>query len=194
MKFCAKMLPMLVLGAMSLCGTAGTALAGPREDVLSAAQRCANLADDRMWLQCFYNAGDAMRSHLSLPATPAPATMQPNQSSARPAFGVGAVQVAPSGPPPMPRYKGGIYSGLFGSGKPAVANLRMSSYDFDRQGYFTVTLSDGEVWQQLDGDAARASWNKPASSYIVNVGQGALGTYNLMVNSDGISFKAHRIK
>jgi hypothetical protein len=94
----------------------------------------------------------------------------------------------------MPRYKGGLYSGLFGAGKPIVSNLRMSAYDFDRQGYFIVTLSDGEVWQQLDGDSARANWTKPASSYVVNVGQGSFGTYNLMVNADGNSFKAHRIK
>jgi hypothetical protein len=195
-----KALQALLLGAIGLGATAVAAEAGPREDVLSALQHCASIPDDQAWLSCYFGSAQPMETHLGQAAAAAPvygvgATAY--SAGPAPAFGVGAVRsapAAPSGPPPMPKYKSGLYSGMFGAGHPIVANMRMSSYAFDGTGHFVVTLSDGQVWRQLDGDSALAHWNKPANTYVVNVGQGALGTYNLMVNADGNSFKAERVK
>jgi hypothetical protein len=204
-------LPLLVLGAMGLCGSAGAALAGPREDVRLASERCDSIADEHKWLDCYYGAAQPVRAQLGLPPAPAGqiALVPPAGSyvpppalaalpSERPAYGVGAVRPAPgvsSGPPPMPHYQGGLYSGVFGTGKQLVSNLRMTSYDFNANGYFIVTLFDGEVWQQLaNADEPRAHWKKPASSYVVSVAQGSLGTYNLLVDGEGDSYKVRRIK
>lgn len=210
MKFCVKILPVFLLGAMGFGGTAGAALAGPREDARLASERCDSIADQRRWLDCYYGAAQPVRAQLGLPPAPASqiGAVPPANSYAPPpamaalpsdrlAYGVGAVRPAPavqSGLPPMPRYQGGLYSGVFGNGHPPVTNLRMSSYEFDGLGRFTVTLADGEVWKQLDGDEERAHWRKPANTYVVNVGQGALGTYNLIANDDGVSLKVKRIK
>ena len=46
------------------------ALAGAREDVLAAMQRCSVMQDDRTWLECTYGAQQIMRAKLGL--TPAP--------------------------------------------------------------------------------------------------------------------------
>jgi hypothetical protein len=219
-------LPVLLLSVTGLGATTGAALAGPRDDVLVASQRCAAIADDRRWLDCYYGAAQPMRGQLGLPPAPASQTQlvppadayvpPPAMAAAPPqAYGVGAVRPAPaapqpfgvgavrppaapvvaSGPPPMPRYQGGLYSGLFGNGHPAVSDIRMTSYAFDKKGYFTVTLFDGEVWQQLvNENEPKARWNKSPSSYVVSVGQGAMGTYNLVVNDEGDSYKVKRIK
>lgn len=47
------------------------ALAGPREDVVSGANRCASYGDDRQWLDCYYGAAQPMRGALGLPASSA---------------------------------------------------------------------------------------------------------------------------
>ena len=42
---------------------------------------------------------------------------------------------------------------------------RMALYHFDRNGRFTVTLENCQVWQQLDGDSHQAHWTMaPGSS------------------------------
>jgi hypothetical protein len=193
----------IALSVLDLGITAGAALAGPRDDVLSASQRCAGIADNRRWLDCYYGAAQSMRAALGLPPAPAnqtalvpPANAYIPPPASTPAYGLGAQRAAaaPSGPPPMPRHTSGFLGSMLGGGKPVVADLRMSSYDFNRDGRFTATLSDGEVWKQSDGDDARADWRAPASSYVVNVYGGALGTFNLVVGDSGTLFKVKRIK
>ena len=46
------------------------AVAGTREDVLAAMQRCASIADDRTWLDCTYGAQQLMRARLEASAEP----------------------------------------------------------------------------------------------------------------------------
>ena len=63
----------------------GLALADAREDVVSGLTRCANLTDDRQWLDCYYGAAQPMRAWLGL--SPAPQSQlkllqtQPQQSA-----------------------------------------------------------------------------------------------------------------
>src|ERR1700727_1816913 len=49
-----------------------TAQADTREDVISGAVRCAEIKDNRAWLDCYYGAAQPMRAELGL--QPAPAT------------------------------------------------------------------------------------------------------------------------
>ena len=95
----------------------------------------------------------------------------------------------------MPRRaSGGLFGSILGNSKPVVANLRMASYTVNRAGKFNITLGDGQVWEQLPGDLNEVKWKKPASSYVVSVYEGALGTYNLRVSGDSHSYKARRVR
>src|ERR1700722_6610725 len=102
--------------------SAAPALADARQDVMSAAQRCAGIADDRTWLDCFYGSAQPMRTRLGL--SPAPAS----QTQLVPASGPADVPPAQARPvagppPPMPEAPSG-FGHLFG-GKPLVSNVRM---------------------------------------------------------------------
>lgn len=193
-------------GLMMLLALAGTcapmlAQADSRQDVVNQLARCAVLTDDRQWLECYYGAAQPMRAQLGL--SPAPqANMDVLKASAiptrvAPAAGVAAAPVlaapapARSGPPPMPRRSGLLD---FWGGDAVVANAPVKDYDLGGSG-FTVTLADGQVWQQTPEDAAAhpASWRDPASSMHVTINQGAMHTFNLVMNDENVQHKVRRI-
>ncbi len=171
----------------------GLALADARDDVVSGLTRCANLTDDRQWLDCYYGAAQPMRAWLGL--SPAPQSQlkllqtQP-QATALPAT-VSRATVR-SGPPPMPKRSGVL--DVFG-GDDVINNSPIKSYEVSRDG-FTVTLPDGQVWQQTDADAAKnpVRWHQPASSMRVTIRQGALQSFNLVLNDENQHYKVKRIR
>ena len=71
--------------------------------------------------------------------------------------------------------------------------LQLASYRFNRYGMFTVSLSNGQQWQQLSGDTSLAHWTKPAANYWVRVTRGALGSVNMKIKGDAASYKVERI-
>jgi hypothetical protein len=170
-----------LLLALSLLAT-GPAWAAARDDVMSAATRCAGITDDRSWLDCYYGAAQPMRAQLGLPPAPASQTAKvppPRAASAAPAPRSQAA-------PPANR---GFFAELFGP-SPGVVTT-MSSYSFDSRGLFTVTLSNGETWQQLSSDANVAHWREAASKYRVSVSEG-INSALLTVNNDGESYHVRR--
>ncbi len=62
-----RQIALLVLGT---CAGLAPAAADPRQDVMSGAQRCAGIADNRVWLDCFYGSAQPMRALLGLPPAP----------------------------------------------------------------------------------------------------------------------------
>jgi hypothetical protein len=82
---------------------------------------------------------------------------------------------------------------VFGSGKVEVSPQRMTDFRFDRNGFFTVTLADGAIWKQLDGDSARAHWRGSPANLIVTVHAGAFGAHVLQVGSERASYKVFRL-
>lgn len=192
------------------------AWADARQDVMSATQRCAGIVDDRTWLDCFYGSAQPMRARLGLPPAPlnqqrlvpaapsyaAPAYAAPApQTYAAPAYAPPAepyrapgVAAAPAGPPPLPRRRdSGFFGSVFGSSKAVIANVRMASWTKNSSGHFVVTLADGEIWQQDAGDNGSPNWRNPASRHVVNIYEGALGSYNMSVSDDSALYKVHRI-
>jgi len=171
----------------------GLALADAREDVVSGLTRCANLTDDRQWLDCYYGAAQPMRAWLGL--SPAPQSQlkllqtQPQQSALPATVSRAAVR---SGPPPMPK-KSGLFD-VFG-GDDVVSNAPIKDYQITRDG-FTVTLPDGQVWQQTTDDAAKnpVGWRNPASSMRVTITQGAMHSFNLVLNDENQHHKVRRIR
>ena len=57
--------------------------------------------------------------------------------------------------------------------RDAVMHLatRMSSYNFDRNRIFTVTLTNGQVWRRVSGDTHTAPRSKAAGTYAVKITQ-----------------------
>lgn len=204
-----KKYPLLILSLGALMGGTPPALADARDDVLANTARCGRIADPRTWLDCYYGAAQPMRAQLGLAPAPAAQTRLVPGGSASFAPAVAAPSVAgpampspamnaqpqqPAGPPPMPRKKsGGILSGILG-GAAVLSNMRASAYSFDQKGIFTITLSDGEVWQQLEDDSSRAQWRGPASRLIVSIKEGALSSDNLEVAGDNRLYKVRRVR
>jgi hypothetical protein len=142
---------------------------GVRHAVMRAAADCDGLADERSWLACYYAAAQPMRVVLHL----SPAPQVPIVGAPRPA-------AAPRNPVAAPA-------------EPGPVTARMQDYRFDKFGYFTVTLSDGQVWRQVDGDTLFAHWKKPAAGYQVRVTQGFMTSFNLQVRGLPGLYKVQRV-
>jgi hypothetical protein len=111
-----------------------------RDEVMAGAARCYLVADDRQWLNCYYDAAQPVRTLLKL--SPAPKAA-PAQVPEAPAFAVRK-------PAPAPVPGDGFTDWLAGSGKQRIVS-RLASYNFDKYNIFTVTLANGQVWRQQDG-------------------------------------------
>ncbi len=169
------------------------ALADPREDVIAGMTRCAVLADDRQWLDCYYGAAQPMRAQLGLtPAPQAQIKLLQLQPQAVPLPTTVSRAVVRTGPPPPPR-KSSLFD--FTGGDDVVSNAPVKSYDMVH-GVFVVTLMDGQVWRQTDDDAAKhpVSWREPASSMRVTISQAAMHTFNLVMGDENLHHKVTRIK
>lgn len=153
-------------GAIILLGLgmlASQALAEPtRDEVMSGAERCAGIADNRAWLDCFYGSAQPMRSLLGLPPAPV--------SQTRLVPPPGATYARPTPPvAPARRKSGGFWADVLGSGQPAVTDMPMASYRFAANGTFTVTLQNGQVYAQDESDTVFAKWSGPATNYRVTI-------------------------
>jgi len=179
-----------IVWSAALLLSALPAFAGPRDDVYAGSARCAGIADDRAWLDCFYGSAQPMRARLGL--APAPASQTQLVPASGPTYAPPAPARAPATPPPMPESSTG-FGHLFG-GKPPVSDVRMASYSFDANGIFTVTLEDGEVWQESRDWPTHADWKLPASSYYVSILPGVLDSYDLKVRGLKGYFKVHRLR
>jgi hypothetical protein len=165
-----------------------------RDDVVSAAAGCARVTGDRAWLDCYYGAALPMRAQLGLSApqaaarpAPAPQLAFVPASPARPPV--------PAGPPPMPR-NAGMFGPLFSTPKPIVRDMPMQSFVLDSKGAFTVTLTDGQVWEQSpeDENYHRARWHKAASEMRVTIKPAAMRTFYLTISGENYMYKVHRIR
>jgi hypothetical protein len=185
----------VILAAAVLGGALvpGLAFADTREDVVEGLTRCAALTDDRQWLDCYYGAAQPMRAWLGL--SPAPQaqlkllSVQPKPSVLPATVTRAAVR---TGPPPPPK-RSGIFD-IFG-GDDVVNNAPISTYEVTRNG-FTVTLPDGQVWRQTDEDATKfpVQWRAPAASMRVTISQGAMHSFNLVMNDENQHHKVTRIR
>jgi hypothetical protein len=174
----------LVIGCVLLLFVTAEAQAAARDEMLSGISRCAGIADNRTFLDCVYGAAQPMRAELGLPpASPAQIGLVPPKAGAATAMAQ----------PASPRPSRGFVDKMLGSGVVKTPATAMASYFMDRAGLFTVTLKNGEVWRQNDDDGQLAHWRKPAANYIVTVVSGALGSSNLEVAGETISYKVTRL-
>jgi hypothetical protein len=167
-----------------------------RDEVMSAAAGCIRVAGDRPWLDCYYAAAAPMRVRLGLSA-PQAAPRLASAPAPQPAYVPPAPPrpVAPAGPPPMPRNTG-LLNGIFNDIKPIVRNVPMQSFSMDRNGAFTVTLADGQVWKQSAEDEVYhpARWRKPAPELLVTISPGPMHTFTMMVAGEERIYKVRRAR
>jgi hypothetical protein len=73
--------------------------------------------------------------------------------------------------------------------------MRMQSYVMDKNGAVTVTLEDGQVWEQTTADAVYhpARWRRPAEEMEVTITPDAMRVYLMTVKDDGKIYKVKRI-
>jgi hypothetical protein len=180
--------------AMAIVFIAIPAQAGTRADAYTAMGRCDALSDNRAWLDCVYGAVQPVRAELGLPPAleaqqrlvpAAPRSLSTSESPALP-------RPAPS-PGPNPIKNTGVLAYLLG-GNLAVNRIPLSSYRFDGSGMFTVTLANGEVWQQMKDDDHLVRWKAPAARYVVSIRSMALGSYVLQVQGEPEAYKVKKIR
>jgi hypothetical protein len=158
-----------------------------RDQVMDGAARCEGIPDNRVWLDCFYGSAQPMRALLGL--SPAPE----GQTRLVPAPGVayGGASVARRAPA-KPKSES-FWDAVIGDTKALVSDMPMTTYDFGRDGRFTVTLSDGHVWRQTESDIRRAKWKKPASSYKATIGNGTYANlYDMRV--EDVIYKVSKVR
>jgi len=67
----------------------------------------------------------------------------------------------------------------------------VASVSYDGRGRFTITLDNGQVWRQLDGDTAQL---KGARFPAVRISRGALGSYDLNVVGRNATYRVSRVQ
>jgi hypothetical protein len=162
-------------------------LAGVREDVLAAMQRCAAIPDDRTWLDCTYGAQQLMRGKLGL--QPAPEFQQRLVPPAA-AMGAPAPTAASSAPrvaPPLPPGRRGGVMDLFSSKSRAVVSV-LVAVRYDNQGAFIATLENGQVWHQVNVQPGYAKARLTLGTKITVV-PGAMWSYDLKVGNGAHAYK-----
>jgi hypothetical protein len=141
-----------------------------RNRVVAAAGGCYDQDNDRVWLDCYYQAALPLREQLGLAVPLSQRGMQSSSSDNR--QGVQQVAIAP------------------GAGN---VTSRMASYSFDTQRIFTVSLENWQVWQQIDGDSRAAFWTKPPRAYLVTIRAGMSGSFILTVRNEDRVYRVRRI-
>jgi hypothetical protein len=83
---------------------------------------------------------------------------------------------------------------MFG-GDNVVSQAPIASYEVTTDG-FSVTLPDGQVWRQTEDDAIKnpVRWRQPASSMRVTIAQGAMHSFNLVLDDESVHHKVKRIR
>jgi hypothetical protein len=166
-----------------------------RDEVMAGAAACIRAANERAWLDCYYNAAMPMRGALGLSVPAQAARPLPQMASAAPAMPAPAAPPAPSGPPPMPR-NGGLFTGFFSSPKPVVRGMPMQSFSMNGSGAFIVTLADGEVWEQLEEDQVYhpAHWKEGGPGRLVTISAAPMNTFEMKVSGEYGVYKVRRVR
>jgi hypothetical protein len=94
-------------------------------------------------------------------------------------------------PSAQPKQSGGFFSYMLG-GDAVLTNVPLSDYRFDSQGFFTITLANGQVWEQRDGPLAH--WRGPAAQYLASISKGAVGSFNLAIAHESARYKVLRVR
>jgi len=76
-----------------------------------------------------------------------------------------------------------------------VRDMPMQSFVLDKKGAFTITLIDGEIWEQLPEDEIYhpARWHREPSEMRVTIKPDAMHTFMMTLSGEDYMYKVHRI-
>jgi hypothetical protein len=201
----------LVLAVMALAPTA--AQAGPRDDVIDTLVKCADLSDKMARADCFDAATPQLRA-VAPPQTgleqPLPATAPPPIASAPSA--AAAFPTPPAEAEAAPSSDTSWMSTLnpFSGGapdKPAPdqmafqafgreilpVTIGVTEYHVFRDGSFSVTLDNGQIWREHDRDYDTPPFSTEEKN-VVTIDRGMLGGFNLVLKGKPKIYKVVRAK
>jgi hypothetical protein len=75
--------------------------------------------------------------------------------------------------------------------RPQELLAGVAGITYDARGRFTITLENGQVWRQLEGDTAVLSGSRVGT---VRISRGALGSYDLNVVGRNASYRVSRLQ
>jgi hypothetical protein len=141
-------------------------------------------------------AGNTAISRPAAPAMPAnPATaaaLPPRLNQAQPGFGYNAS--APSRQTtPQTFGSENIQRPTAPAGTVDSITVAVTGYSFTPQGRFILTLANGQVWQQIEGDVGQPQL-KTKHARNVTISRGLLGSYNLSFSDQTGRFKVDRTR
>lgn len=191
---------MVVLAALP-----ATALAGPRDDVVDVLVKCTDVTGDVARLDCYDRLAPQLKA-----AARTPHETQAAQTGDR------ASAPVPNAPP---QQEGSFFDSAnlgslnpFGDGAPELApsaqqmayqpmgqeilpvTIGVADYTVAPSGAFTVTLDNGQVWREHNGNFATPPF-KPDGKNIVIIERGLFGSYNLTLKGAyGKLYKVVRVK
>jgi hypothetical protein len=165
---------------------AGTATSAVAQDSLPAQlTKCLDIAGVLQRLACYDRVAHGVAPAPRTPgvaserpvlrATPPLAYAAPPVATVPPATGLGSER--------LPR--------ATSVRRPSEMVAGVSSISYDPRGHFTVTLNNGQVWRQLEGDTAVLQ-NPGASA--VRISRGALGSYDLNVEGRNATYRVLRLR
>jgi hypothetical protein len=159
-----------------------------RDEVMNGAERCAGIADDHAWLDCFYGSAQPMRGRLGL--APAPQAQVRLVPPAGMAYAATPSRHAASAAPPAKEK--GFLGDLLGSTAPVARNMPLAAYTFDRDGRFTARLQNGMAFVQKENDLIHAGWSGSPGTLLATVNASG-DDYTFKVSSDpGTTFHVRR--
>ncbi|HSM96906.1 MAG TPA: hypothetical protein VLT91_12735 [Rhizomicrobium sp.] len=202
-----KMRTIAVTTAGFLAVILGPAQAGPRDDVLAAMGKCAQVTDDKARLACYDGVAPRLRDALNAP--PEKLDHPPTKEEQESWFGFnlgnwfgGATPPAAQTTPgqfgadkiPVPTPPSGAGSESAAAAAPQEIDsitATVTDYSFNPFGKFIVFLDNGQVWREIDSDPAHFS---KGSTNTVTIERGMLGSYNLHINDGNHTYKVTRVK
>ena len=179
--------------------------AGPRDDLVDGMAKCGALADNAARLACYDALNPTVKAAQSEPpppvavAAPPPEDsrawydpsrifgVSPRQQTKPEQFGGEALDV----PPPPP----GTPATPQNTPPPALDSITagVTDYSFNPYDKFLVILDNGQIWQQIQSDTGKATFDKHGKN-TVTISRGFIGSYNLVVNDSSLLFKVRRLK
>jgi hypothetical protein len=109
------------------------------------------------------------------PVARAPATYAPVEPASAPQFGSERLAPSPSAPKQANRIR-----------------VDVADVHLDLRGKFTVTLANGQVWRQIDGDDA--IFKPRSSARSVTIEHAVFGSYALVFNDANARYKVTRVQ
>jgi len=179
-----------VAAATVFVSLASAVHAAPQGSLETAILGCAAQADEKAQLACYNRIAAQLKAPS--PAAPqaavqtAPPVVQPERSAAPPA------RTAVIGTP-ADFGKEGL---RFQADEPAVLDhitARVVNVTYNYFHIFTVTLDNGQVWRQVDGDTRIARF-KNDKTEIVTISRGFLDSFNLVIRGLWGDYAVKRIK